>query len=83
MQVTKSIKFLLTFQVEAIDNVGFGQLAKIYLYWKDPWWAAGEGGIQLAWPSDINGFSRYDHCFNSLSYNLITCVQQPPLGPSN
>lgn len=62
---------LFHFQVEAIENVGFGQLAKIYLYWKDPWWAPGEGGIQLAWPSDINGFSRCKH-LNSMPITLCT-----------
>ena len=49
------------FQIEAIENLGFGQLAKMYLYWKDPWWAPGEGGIQLAWPSDANGLGRYNY----------------------
>ena len=37
-------------QAQSIHNIGSGNYAKIYLEWEDPWWAPGEGGIQLAWP---------------------------------
>ena len=33
-----------------MDNIGFGKIGKLFLEWHEPWWAAGEGGIQLAWP---------------------------------
>ena len=63
-----SINQIAISQVEAIENLGFGQLAKMYLYWKDPWWAPGEGGIQLAWPSDANGLGRYIFSLNLKHY---------------
>ena len=37
-------------KVQAIQNIGSGQMGKILLEWQSPWWAPGEGGIQLAWP---------------------------------
>ena len=37
-------------QAQSISNIGSGKYAKIFLEWEDPWWAPGEGGIQLAWP---------------------------------
>lgn len=38
-------------QVTAIDNLGMGQISKLFFEWSEPWWAPGEGGLQLAWPS--------------------------------
>jgi len=37
-------------KVQCIENVGYGKVGKIFLEWSEPWWALGEGGIQLAWP---------------------------------
>jgi len=45
-------------KIKAIENIGYGQLAKIFLSWKNPWWAKGEGGIQLAWTSDVTSLVR-------------------------
>ena len=36
--------------MQSIENIGYGKVGKIFLEWSDPWWALGEGGIQLAWP---------------------------------
>ena len=44
--------FLRPFQVHAIEDLGIGQVCKLFLEWSEPWWAANEGGIQLAWPSE-------------------------------
>jgi hypothetical protein len=32
-----------------MQSLGVGHVSKIYLEWQEPWWAAGEGGISLAW----------------------------------
>ena len=37
-------------KAQSIENIGCGKYSKIYLEWHEPWWAPGEGGIQLAWP---------------------------------
>ena len=29
-----------------------GHVAKIFLEWRSPWWAMGEGGITLAWSNE-------------------------------
>ena len=31
-----------------------GSVCKLFLEWSEPWWAANEGGLQLAWPSDYS-----------------------------
>ena len=36
--------------MQPIENIGYGKTGKIFLEWSEPWWAFGEGGIQLAWP---------------------------------
>ena len=41
-------------KIQAIENMGMGQVCKLLLEWTEPWWAHNEGGIQLAWPSDYN-----------------------------
>ena len=49
------------YKVQSIMNIGNGQSSKIFLEWKDPWWALGEGGIQLAWPEhSTRSLSRRD-----------------------
>lgn len=41
----------------AIEDMGMGQVSKMYFEWSAPWWAPGEGGIQLAWPSQTENHS--------------------------
>lgn len=42
-------------KVQVLRNLGAGQMGKIFLEWTSPWWAPGEGGIQLAWPDALGG----------------------------
>ena len=55
-----------------MDNIGFGKIGKLFLEWYEPWWAAGEGGIQLAWP-EASAIPSYDspHMKRSLSHSNI------------
>ena len=41
-------------QTRCIENIGYGKVGKLFLEWSQPWWALGEGGIQLAWPESSN-----------------------------
>ncbi|XP_071106056.1 spermine oxidase-like [Haliotis cracherodii] len=36
-------------KVHAIENIGFGIVGKIFLYYKTPFWVRGHGGIKLCW----------------------------------
>ncbi|XP_067671269.1 spermine oxidase-like [Haliotis asinina] len=36
-------------KVHAIENIGFGIVSKIFLYYKIPFWVQGRGGIKLCW----------------------------------
>lgn len=38
--------------MRAMQALGCGHVAKLYLEWRHPWWAVGEGGINLAWTND-------------------------------
>ena len=40
--------------MSCIENIGYGKVGKLFLEWSQPWWALGEGGIQLAWPESSN-----------------------------
>ena len=48
----------IPFRIHAIENMGMGQVCKLFLEWSEPWWAPNEGGIQLAWPSNYNNLTR-------------------------
>ena len=72
----------LLFQIQAIENIEMGQICKLFLEWKVPWWAPNESGIQLAWPSDqnnihINGLSS-QHWYRALC-NFSEVQSQPHL----
>lgn len=36
-------------KVTAIESIGFGKVAKIFLHFDRPFWQSGQGGIKLAW----------------------------------
>lgn len=44
--------------IQAIKNMGFGTMDKIYLEYEDTWWPAECEAIQLVWSKDIPNFDR-------------------------
>ena len=65
-------------QVQSIENIGYGKVGKIFLEWAEPWWALGEGGIQLAWPESSSIPSSMSPSIKrSFSHsNISTSTQQ-------
>lgn len=42
----------------AIENMGFGKVNKIFLYFEKPFWTKGKGGVKLAWNHTSNSFEE-------------------------
>jgi spermine oxidase len=44
--------------MDAIENMGFGKVNKIFLYFEKPFWTKGKGGVKLAWNHTSNSFEE-------------------------
>ena len=52
-------------KIDVIQNLGFGKVCKIILFYKEPFWTRGNGGVKVVWdPSKIQ-FNK-DHWSRSL-----------------
>jgi monoamine oxidase len=45
-------------KMDAIENMGFGKVNKIFLYFEKPFWTKGKGGVKLAWNHTSNSFEE-------------------------
>jgi monoamine oxidase len=45
-------------KMDAIENMGFGKVNKIFLYFEKPYWTKGKGGVKLAWNHTSNSFEE-------------------------
>ena len=70
--------------MQSIENIGYGKVGKIFLDWSTPWWALGEGGIQLAWPETSNiPTSMSPTMTRSSTHSNISSSSNPKYNQSN
>lgn len=50
--------YYCTFIIQAIHNMGYGTMDKIFLEYEDTWWPADCEAIQLVWTKEIPNFDR-------------------------